>query len=337
MTVAARTTVSALLTAWLTMPGFAADFPRKAPSGPANVSVPCAKIDPPKGTPRVPGGDIFGFTNPTDLGDPCKWYLASEHSGFAGKRDGSYLALFNKSETSYTASENLAYAFSVFTAYHKWSNVTVLQDALASAGVGVTVTEWDRLQFDGFSGEVMLRLVARSPGQPLAVVVAMEPRWSRIDLSTGYRAEFYASEFKLIIDAALAERLFAAMNLIYAVATQRYDIPGASWVDNSLISFSAALTAQPYAAEKALIEGIFLGVEGRLLSLFEGLALNRNLGNAFFAGPTLAIGFRDGRMLNVVWTPQIAGRAHPASAPGALDLDNFERHVFRVRFDTSLN
>jgi hypothetical protein len=337
MTVPANTIASALLIACLTTPGLTADFPRKAPVGSDIGSDRCAAIEPPKGTPKVPGGDIFGFTNPTDLGDPCVWYFASEHSGVAGKRDGNYLALFSKSEVSYTAAENLAFAFSAFTAYHKWSNVTVLQDELASAGEGVILTGRDKLQFDGLSGEVWWRLVSRSPGQPIAVVVAVEPRWSRINLGTGHSAQLYASEFKLLVDAALAQRLFAALNLFYAPATQRYAVPGAGWVNNSLTSISLALTAQPYAAQNVLIEGIFLGVEGRLVSFFEGLALNRNLGNAFFLGPTLAIGFRGDRMLNFVWTPQVAGRAHPASAPGALDLDNFERHLFRVKFDTPLN
>ena len=64
----------------------------------------------------------------------------------------------------------------------------------------------------------------------------MEPRWSRIDLGnlTGYPAEFYAGEFKLFLDVALTERLFAAMNLIYVLATQKYDIPDANWVNNSV-------------------------------------------------------------------------------------------------------
>jgi hypothetical protein len=336
MTVPARTIFSALLIAWSTTSGSSADFPRKAPVRPGVASGPCAKVEPPKGTPKVPGGDIFGFTDSTDLGDPCSWYFASEHSGVAGKRDGNYLALFSKSEISYTASDNLAFAFSAFAAYNKWSNVTVVQDTLASAGAGVIVTEWDKLQFNGLSGEIWLRLIGRSPQQPLAVLVAMEPRWSQTDFGTGYSKQFYGSEFKLIVDAALTDRLFAAMNLFYVLATERFDIPGANWTNNSLTSFSVALTAQPYAAQKAPIEGVFLGVEARLVSLFEGLALNRNLGNAFFVGPTLAIGFRGDRMLNLVWTPQVAGRAHPASAPGALDLDNFERHLFRVKFDTPL-
>ena len=338
MTIAARTIFSALLIAGLTTPVIAADFPRKAPVRPANVADRCAKVEPPKGTPEVPGGDIFGFTNPTDIGDPCQWYFASEHTGLAGKRDGSFFALFTKSEVAYTYSENLAFAFSAFTAYNKWSNVTVLQDALASAGAGVMVTEWDKLQFDGLSGEVLLRLVTRSPGQPFALTVAMEPRWSRIDLAnvTGYPAEFYANEFKLFLDVALTQHLFAAMNLVYVLATQKYDIAGANWVNGSATSVSAALTGRIYTAEKALVEGVFLGVEGRLLSAFTGLALNQNIGNAFFVGPTLAIAFQGGRMLNFVWTPQVAGRAHPASAPGPLDLDNFERHQFRVKFDTPL-
>jgi hypothetical protein len=336
MTVAGRAILSALLIACLSMPGIAAER-RKAPVTREMVAHPCAKVEPPRGTPTVPGGDIFGITTPTDLGDPCMWYFVSENTGVAGRRDGSYFALFTKSELSYTAAENLAFAFSAFTAYHKWSNVTVLQDTLASSGEGVTVTEWDKLQFDGLSGEVVLRLLTRSRGQPFALAVAVEPRWSRIDLTIGYPAEFYASEFKLLVDVALTERLFAAMNFFYVPITQRHDIPGANWVNNSVTSFSLALTGQPYAAEKALVEGIFLGVEGRLLSAFEGLYLNRNLGNAFFVGPTLAIGFAGGRMLNFVWTPQVAGRAHPASAPGALDLDNFERHLFRVKFDTPLS
>ena len=73
-----------------------------------------------------------------------------------------------------------------------------------------------------------------------------------------------------------------------------------------------------------------------MLSAFTGLFLNQNIGNAFFMGPTLAIAFQGERVLNFVWTPQVAGRAHPASVPGALDLDNFDRHHFRVKFETPL-
>ena len=134
MTIAARATFSALLIASLTTRVIAAEFPRKAAAGPADVADRCAKVELPKGTSEVPGGDIFGFTNPTDIGDAGELSFASENTGLAGKRDGSHLALFTKSQIAYTYSENLAFAFSAFTAYNKWSNVTVLQGALASAG-----------------------------------------------------------------------------------------------------------------------------------------------------------------------------------------------------------
>jgi hypothetical protein len=339
MNIAVRTILSAaLFIAGLATPIIAADFPRKAPVRPTGAGDRCANVQPPKGTPEVPGGDIFGFTNPTDIGDPCQWSFASENTGLVGKRDGSFFALFSKSQMAYTYSENLAFAFSAFTAYTNWSNVGILQDTLASAGAGVMVTGLEKFQFDGLSGEVLLRLVTRSPGQPVALTVSMEPRWSRIDLGavTGYPAQFYGNEFKLFLDAALTENLYAAMNVIYVLATQKYDIPDANWVDNSLTSVSAALTGRVHAADTTPVEGVFLGVEGRLLSLFDGLALKRNLGNAFFVGPTLAIAFQGGSMLNFVWTPQVAGRALPASAPGPLDLDNFERHHFRVKFATPL-
>ena len=88
---------------------------------------------------------------------------------------------------------------------------------------------------------------------------------------------------------------------------------------------------------KTLVEGVFLGVEGHLLSAFTGPALNYNVGNAFFMGPTLAIAFQGERMLNFTWTPQVAGRALPPRCRGPLDLDNFDRHHFRVKFATPLN
>ena len=312
----------------------AADLPRKPPGKPATIADRCAKVEPLKGTPEVPGGDIFGFTSPTDIGDPCSWSLAGELTGRAGKRDGSYLAVTKKTQLGYTYSDRMAFALSMFNTYNRWANASVAQDALAGAGDGVTLTSWNKLQFDGLSGEILFRPVARSPGQPLALAVSMEPRWSRVDPvnGTGYRADGYGTEFKLFIDVVLTERLFAAMNLNYALGTAKYHIPNAAWVDVSSTNVSLALTAQIHAAEKTFIEGVFLGIEGLLSSSFNGLTLNQNIGNALFAGPNLAIAFQGGRMLNLAWTPQVAGRARPPSAPGAFELDNYERHQFRVKF-----
>jgi hypothetical protein len=308
---------------------------RKAPAKPAEVVDRCAKIEPLPGTPVVPGGSIFGFTDPTDLGDPCTWNFASENTGRAGKRDGSYFGLATKSEFSYTYSSNIAFAFSAFTAYTRWSNVTVVQDTLASQGDGVFLDRLHRLSFDGLSGEFLVRLVTRGPGQPVAVTASVEPRWSHVDLVTGYTANGYAAEFKLLIDFALAERLFGAVNLNYALGTQKFDIPNARWEQGSGTNVSAALTAQVYAAEKQTVEGVFVGLEGRYRTVFDGLWLDRFDGDIFNLGPTLAIAFAGDRVLTVAWSPQVAGRVSPAT-PGGLNLTHAERLEFRVKFETPL-
>ena len=292
----------------------------------------CGVIEWPSGTPILPGGYLFGFTDPTDPGEPCALDFASENDGRLGKRDGRYFALTSRNEVSYVAAKNVALSFAIFTTYQRWSNVTALQDALAGTGNGVFLDRLNKAYIDGLSSEVFVRLLARAPGQPVAVAVALEPRWSRFDRVTGYRAEGYGAEFKFLMDAVLTKRLFAALNLNYGLNTQRFDIPGANWTRASATNVSAALALQAYAAEKLSIEGIFLGAEVRYRSLFNGLLLNRIIGDALNIGPTFAVTFPGERIINIAWSPQVAGKARPASAPGALDLDNFERYPFRLKF-----
>lgn len=311
----------------LAAPAEAADMPLKAPRIAAYDR--CAKVEPAPGTPSVPGGDIYGITSPTDIGDPCSWAFATKFTGRYGKRDGSYFAVTDKNQFSYTYSRDLSFAFSPFFTYNSWSNV-----AIATAAVGVG--SFTALQFDGFSGEASYRILARGPRQPVAVTLSMEPRWARVDGLTGWRSQIWGNEFKLFADIAFTDNFYGAMNASYALSRSLIDLPGATWVDTSGTTLSAALTARVFLRENAPIEAVFIGAEARFQSAFTGLTLNQNVGNAFFAGPTMAIAFSGGRMLNLVWVPQLAGRAIPPSAPGALDLDNFERAQFRVKFATPL-
>jgi hypothetical protein len=66
--------------------------------------------------------------------------------------------------------------------------------------------------------------------------------------------------------------------------------------------------------------------------VFSGLALDRMTGDAVNLGPTFAMTFPGERIVSLAWSPQVAGKARPASAPGSLDLDTFERHEFRFKF-----
>jgi hypothetical protein len=309
---------------------------RKAPVAAAPILDRCTKVEPLPGTPAMPVGYFFGMTDPTDSGDPCTWELVQENHARMGRRDGHYLGISSKTEISYTYGHNVAFAFSAFGAYTRWSDVRVMRDSLADAGTGVAINRMNQLEFDGLSGELFVRVLSRAPNQPFAMTVAVEPRWSRFDSvnNTGQRAVGYGVEFKWLLDVVLTERVFAAVNLNYSLGTQRYALPDAIWSRSSAGDVSAALIGQVYAAEKQFLESIYVGAEGRYRTSFDGLAFNRHVGGAVFFGPTLGIGFSGERFLSLVWLPQVTGRARPASAPGALELDNYERHEIRLKLAT---
>ena len=122
------------------------------------------------------------------------------------------------------------------------------------------------------------------------------------------------------------ERLYGAFNVNYAVATQEGFGADAQRSDSSGTNVSAALAYQ-------FTDRVFAGVEGRWLTSFSGALLNERMGWGLFAGPTVLVKVTDTAALNLVWTPQVVGRA--SGTGGALDLDNFERHQFRAKFATS--
>jgi hypothetical protein len=263
---------------------------------------------------EVPGGDIFGFTDPTDVGDKGDRGLALELSNLAGKRSGRYWSPTLKTQIGYTPADNLAIALSSFVTAHRIREVPDLDNRTST-------------RFDGFSGEVAYRFIERSQSNPLAATVSVEPRIARVDAVSGERVRSYANEIKLFLDAVVVpDTLYAAMNVNYSLATQQGFGPDEAWVDSSGTSVSAALTYQ-------VTERIFAGVEGRWLTAFSGAFLDDQTGWGLFAGPTLLVKITESAALNLVWTPQLTGRA--SGVDRSLDLDNFERHQFRAKFATS--
>jgi hypothetical protein len=67
----------------------------------------------------------------------------------------------------------------------------------------------------------------------------------------------------------------------------------------------------------------------RHLRAYDGMGLNTSLGSATFFGPTILWAIDKSTSLNMVYTPQIAGRS--AFSSNRLDLDNFEKHQFRIK------
>jgi hypothetical protein len=259
---------------------------------------------------EVPGDDIFGFTTPTDVGKAGDSGISSENNGRGGKRTERFFSLTSKTELSRTLDDDTWGAVSLFNSYYRF----------------VSPLDVDRsfVAFDGLSFELERRVLRRSADNPFAVSLSVEPRWARIDPGSGQRAEAYGIEGKMFVDAAIVrDKLFWAMNLNYLPAVQRAASPDAKWIAASGTNVSTALT---YAWSSRF----YTGVEARYLATFDNAFLGHLTGSALFFGPTALWKITDTVALNVVWTPQIAGRSQ-ITRNGTLDLDNFERHQFRVK------
>ena len=257
----------------------------------------------------VPGGDIFGFTSATDVGNVGDKGVALENDGSYGRRDMRSRVLTQKLEFSRTFAPNWSYAASLFGA---WSNIRNSGD----------FANRNTYQFDGLSLEIRHRLIERSASNPFAVTFAIEPRWGRVDTVSGLNATNYGAEFKLQADRALSENLFWAVNANFGTSRGR-DALDRTWANSSESVVSSALT---YAV---VDDKFFLGGEARWNQAWSQAFFGKLDGQALFVGPTVAYKASESVMLNAVFLPQIAGKARSVSGP--LDIDNFERANFRVK------
>ncbi len=281
----------------------------------------------------MPGGDIFGFTSGADVGDPCIWTYSSENSFRSDRADGSYFVWNHKSELSYSFNDRFGMSVSLFKTYTNWSSVTAATNAAPNGETSVS-----GLGFDGISFEPFWGMIKRSSHQPFAFMISAEPRWSRIDGLTGLGATGYSVEVKLLGDVVITPDLYAAVNTTYNLGTTTFDNAGSVGAEASQLLGSAALTYRAYHAPSSkFLTAVYLGVEARYLRSYTGVGLNSFTGAAFFAGPTLALEFANDSMLNLVWTPQLAGGAVTPTLPANRDLDNFDAHVFRIKYSIDLN
>jgi hypothetical protein len=303
--------------------------------------------DEPKGMEAL-GWDIFGFTTPSDVGSPGERSIAFEMTSGLGRRGGLYWSPIFSGELSYTIARNLSVSLSSFVTEHRIRSVPDLDDRA-------------QVHFDGLSGEISYRFLERSQANPFAATLSVEPRAARVEADSGQRVGAYSSEFKLLVDVALIpNRLYGAINLKYGLGTQRarspaepngeessgthattaeesagtngvggdkgFDSKRAKWVESAFTTVSAALAYQ-------VMERVLVGIEARYLTEFSGAFLNEFSGHAVFVGPNLFLRISDYAALSFAWTPQLGGRGK--GVPASLDLNNFERHQFRLKFSAS--
>lgn len=261
----------------------------------------------PEAAGEVPGGDIFGFTSATDVGNVGDKGLALENDGSYGRRDMRSRVVTQKLEFSRTFAPNWSYAGSLFGAWTRYKDTTENRTVY---------------NFDGLSMEVRHRFIERSATNPFAFTFAIEPRWGRVDTVSGVNATNYGAEFKLQADRAVGEKLFWAVNANFGTSRGRDAIDG-TWSNTSESVVSSALT---YAV---VDDKLFMGGEARWNQAWSKGFFGKLDGQALFVGPTIAYKASESVMLNAVFLPQIAGKAR--SVAGPLDIDNFERANFRLK------
>ncbi len=200
-------------------------------------------------TPEVPGDEIFGFSTPTDVGNPGDTGFANENDGRAGKRGGTYRALNARYELGYTFAPDWWVGASLFASHGHARNVPGLTDI-------------NRIDFDGVSFEIEHRIVKRTQTNPFAVSVSMEPRWARIDNVSGLPSHALSVAFKVFVDAVvIPDKLFWGSNVIWAPQRAEDPIDRSKWLSSSGILVSSAIAYQ-------ISPKLFVGAEARYLASF---------------------------------------------------------------------
>jgi hypothetical protein len=159
-------------------------------------------------------------------------------------------------------------------------------------------------------------------GAPFGLTIIAEPRWSRVDATSGENANGYGGTLTIAADRELFDnRLFGALNVLYESQATRF--PLSRWVHDSKIGISGALSTR-------VTPVFFIGGEVRYLRAYDGLGLDSFSGQGLFGGPTFYLQIAKGMALSGAWNLQIIGRT---AGIGSLDLIHFERQQAKLRFN----
>lgn len=253
---------------------------------------------------------LFGFTLGSDIDHEGAIGVALETMIGNGRREGRYTAVNTKLELSWAALKNLSVSGSLLGGYWNIANNPALPDTNA-------------MRFRGLGGEVRWRWLDRAESG-VGLTLHLEPSISMADEVTGEAGSGFASENKLIMDAELMkDRLWGAINLVWDMERFRPWADGSTTEEGSVGGVTGALTAR-------VTESFFLGGEVRYLYAFDGLTFGRQVGRALYVGPTAYWRISDSAWLSLAWNIQVAG--HENNEARRLDLTNFSRNVFRIKF-----
>jgi hypothetical protein len=251
---------------------------------------------------------LFGFTTGADIGAEGEKEIDWTTDAALRKRAGRFQAYSSKVELEYVPTQFLQIALGARGTYHGVRNAPGFDDH-------------NRAQFGGLSAEIKYLLVERTPNQPYALSLIVEPAWSRIG-GAGGRETAFEIETKLAGDIELvANRLYAAANVVYEPEVVR-DRGARAWGRESTLGFTGALTWRA-------LPNVAIGGEMGLYRAYDSYFVQKYVGQALYVGPTMHVQTTKKTFVSLAWGTQIAGSAK--GAPGHLDLDHFSRHRARLK------
>jgi hypothetical protein len=273
---------------------------------------------------------LYGFTLGSDTEHAGAKGVAIETVTRWGKRSDDYSAIGTKLEFAYGVTNDLSISLGLLGDYHsvKKKPATAKAVALDAINNGEDPDEAvrdgrvkSRFIFNGFGGEMRYRFLDRKTS-PFGMTLHLEPVITLSDEASGLRARKFGSENKLIFDQeVLSDRLFVSFNLLHEMEVVK-EKSAEAWERASRVGASFAATYQ-------VMPKVFLGGEVRYLRGYEGLGLKAYTGDGLYVGPTLYANLGDALWVSAAWNTLVGG--HAKGVPGALNLDDFERHNLRIK------
>lgn len=253
-------------------------------------------------------GDLFGFSDGSDIGEKGDRSFEFDTLTRIGKRGGDYRGFSATAAAKATLTDDIAVGLGIGATRNLVKNVPGLDNSNTGG-------------FEGVSGEVKYRVLERA-SNPFGLTLIAAPSYARLD-GEGLRTSEFGIGFRAAIDRELVkDKLYGAINFDYA-PSWTWPRGGAAMERGSSAGISGALSVH-------VSEGIFLGAEARYEHAASGLFFGDSQGHAVFVGPTFYAKIGKDAFIAGAWGRQIAGRA--SQVQSTLDLNNFERNVFRARF-----
>jgi hypothetical protein len=326
----ARFWIGAALAAGVATGAAAADMPSRVtkPTAPP-PSAAC------KETSALPT-DVFGFTTGSDVNDLGALSGALQYNGNYGARAGRLYGHQLTAQLSY----------SPFPCVEIGPTIQGF-----SANAGLTTFGLDVRQFGG-TVEMKYKVLGRAV-HGVGLTITTEPgvfsrRYGTLANAGGFPV--FTDQFgnalrpsgtavsnlaRILIDFELVkDKLFGAINFEHAAvwddpASQFNGLRVKDYAKFSNLNIRAALAYK-------VTDAFFLGVEGSHQRAYAGTFLNRDLGNAWFVGPTFYWQATDKLAITGAYNYQVAGQTEAVALPAGrqtkeFDLFNFNRHLVKFK------